>query len=129
MPRANAAEIAVEIAAAERAGRPEIALRHFIQLNDNLVAEHNEARIALALPEPPSTAVPHWDAAIAGLVSYRLGQEGLPAPSWTSASSSRLDHEWTLNAGRYVIPVDRDRVPREFLDRGVLVDRDTLESV
>jgi transcriptional regulator with XRE-family HTH domain len=127
--RENATIIAERIAAAERAGHPDQALRHFIQLNDNLAAEHNEVRYALAITEPASTGIKHWDAALAGLVAYRLAEEGFPAPGWTVGTTRTLGRSWTVNAGRYVVPVDRAIVPKEFLERGVLVDPDTLASV
>jgi len=105
------------------------ALRHFIQLNDNLVAEHDEVRYALAISEPAPTGVKHWDAALAGLVEYRLREESLPVPSWTRASSRSLRKSWTFSAGSYDVPVPIDRVPEAFLARKVLIDRDTLDSV
>ena len=126
--RENAAAIASRISEAELAGRTDLALRHFIQLNDNLAAERNELRYALAITEPASTGVKHWDAAIAGLVAYRLAEEGFPPPSWTVRKERTLGKSWTLSGGRYTAPVDRQRVPQQFLDRGVLVDADTLLS-
>jgi transcriptional regulator with XRE-family HTH domain len=127
--RADAATIAGLIADAVQAERPDEALRHFVQLNDNLAAEHGEIRFALAIAEPAPTGVKHWDAAIAALAAHRLREEGLPIPSWTGSPGRKLGRAWTLTAGRYTIPVARDRVPEEFLARGVLVDQATLESV
>ena len=126
--RADAATIAERIGASVSANQPADALRHFIQLNDNLTAEHHEVRFALAIAEPALTGTKHWDAAIAGLVEYRLSEEGLPVPSWTRDSSRALRRSWTFNAGRYVVPVARARVPRAFLDRNVLIDSETLAS-
>jgi transcriptional regulator with XRE-family HTH domain len=127
--RETAAAIANRIRDAIAAGRPDLAVRHFIQLNDNLAAEKNEVRYSLGLTEPAPTGQKHWDAAIAGLVAYRLREEGFPAPNWTLKPGRRLGKRWTLNSGRYVIPVDPRDVPAEFLERGVLVDELTLASV
>ncbi len=55
-------------------------------------------------------------------------EEGLPVPSWTRDPARTLRTSWTLNAGCYVVPVARDRVPQAFLDRNVLIDWETLES-
>ncbi|MDP3208970.1 MAG: helix-turn-helix domain-containing protein [Rhodoglobus sp.] len=126
--RADAATIAERIAAAVSAGEPANALRHFIQLNDNLAAEHYEVRFALTIAEPAPTGVKHWDAAIAALVEYRLQEEGLPVPAWTRDPARTLRKSWTFTAGRYVVPVDRARVPKAFHDRNVLIDEDTLTS-
>ncbi|CAN5339215.1 hypothetical protein BH11ACT4_BH11ACT4_24290 [soil metagenome] len=126
--RADAATIAERIRTSLDAGLPADALRHFIQLNDNLAAEHNEVRFALAIAEPAPTGVKHWDAAIASLVEHRLQEEGLPVPSWAHKPGRSLSKSWTFNAGRYVVPVPRDRVPTAFLNRKVLIDRETLQS-
>ncbi len=126
--RADTATVAESIRGSLDDKRPADAVRHFIQLNDNLVAEHNEVRFALAIAEPALTGVKHWDAAIAGLVEHRLQEEGLPVPSWARDPCRTLGKAWTFNAGRYVVPVSRDRVPKAFLARNVLIDRETLES-
>lgn len=126
--RADAATVAERIRGSLDDGRPADALRHFIQLNDNLAAEHEEVRFALTIAEPALTGVKHWDAALAGLVEYRLREEGLPVPSWTREAGRHLRKTWTVNAGRYVVPISRDRVPQAFLHRNVLVDPETLES-
>ena len=127
--RETAAVIAKRIGEAVTAGRPDLALRHFIQLNDNLLAEKNEVRYTLGTAEPALTGQKHWDAAIAGVVAYRLREEGFPARSWTLKPARRLRKRWTLNSGRYVVPVDPKNVPAEFLERGVLVDALTLASI
>ena len=126
--RADAATIGERIADAVAGADSASALRHFIQLNDNLAAEHSEVRFALSIAEPAPTGVKHWDAALAGLVEFRLQQEGLPVPAWARDASRRLRRSWTFSGGRYVVPVDRKRVPKAFLDRGVLIDEETLTS-
>jgi hypothetical protein len=127
--RASAAEIASHIREAVKNKRPDQAARSFIQLNDNLAAEHNEGRYGLGLSEPAPTGIKHWDAALAGLVAFRLREEGFPAPSWTTQPSRHLKKSWTFTAGTYLTPVDRESVPDDFLERGILIDSDTLKSV
>jgi hypothetical protein len=98
---------------------------------DPLVAEDNEVRYALGLTEPAGVGVgvKHWVAAIAALIAHRLAEEGFPAPSWTLSPERLLKKKWTVNGGRYVVPVEIATVPPEFLKRGVLVAPATLESV
>jgi transcriptional regulator with XRE-family HTH domain len=119
--RSDAAAAAEGIARSLSSRRGDHAVRHFIQLADDLAAEHAGIRFALAIA--------HWDAAIAALVEHRLQEEGLPVPAWVASDERRLADEWTFGSGRYVIPVDRDRVPAAFLRHGVLLDADTLVSV
>ena len=98
-------------------------------LNDDLVAEHGSTRFALTISEPPTTGSKRWDAALAALAAYRLADEHLPSPGWVTDPSRRLGKSWTFGSGRYAVSVPRENVPAAFLDRGVLIDRETLESV
>ena len=127
--RDDVATIAVDIRHALAQDDRGLAFRYLVQMNDHLVAEHGLVRGVLAITEPESTGSKTWDAAIAALVDYRLNQEGVPAPEWTAASGRRLEHARPL----LVDPADpvppREEVPAEFLARGVLVWRDSLESV
>lgn len=127
--RDDVATIAAEIRHALARGDRGLAFRYFVQLSDNLVAEHGLVRGVLAITEPESTGSKTWDAALAALVDYRLNQEGVPAPDWTGAPNRRLERTRPL----LVDPADpvplRDEVPAEFRAHGVLVWRDSLESV
>lgn len=127
--RDDAASIAVDIRTHLRAGDKERALRALLQLNDNLVAERGLVRGVLGLAEPESTRDRVWDAALAGLVAWRLHQEALPAPAWTDAPARYLDSPHTLDVDAAdPIPPERE-VPTEFASRGVLVWADTFASV
>lgn len=127
--RDDAATVAAEIRVKLSAGDKDGALRALLQLNDNLVAERGLVRGILAIAEPESTRVPVWDAAIAGLVAWRLSEEGLPLPDWVSAPSRFLRTPATLD----IDPADPtppiDEVPRELAERGVLAWRDTFASI
>lgn len=127
--RADAAELGALIGVALRTGDEATAFRHLIQLSDNLVAERGLVRGALTLEAPEPTSRPVFDAALAGIVEYRLGQEGLPSPGWVDDGWRRLDVPEVLPYGRYTMVVDPADVPAALLARGVLVDRDSLESV
>lgn len=127
--RDDAATIAAAIRGHLRAGDKYSALRELIQLSDNLASEHGLVRGVLGLAEPELTGDRAWDAAIAAVVDLRLSEEGLPAPAWVDAPNRHVTTPRTLD----VDPADPipapDDVPREFLERGVLVWRDTLASV
>ncbi|GAA1055020.1 hypothetical protein GCM10017608_18720 [Agromyces luteolus] len=127
--RDDVATIAAAVRHALRRDEPSLAFRYLVQMNDHLVAEHGLIRGVLAITEPESTGSKTWDAAIAALVEYRLNAEGVPAPDWTSAPSRHLARLRPLlvDAADPVPPIDD--VPAEFLAHGVLVWRDSLESV
>lgn len=127
--RDDVATIAAAIRTDLRAGDKYSALRELIQLSDNLTSEHGLVRGVLGLAEPEPTGDRAWDAALAALVDLRLSEEGLPTPEWVDAPNRRLPAPRTLD----VDPADPvpapDDVPVEFLERGVLVWRETLASV
>ncbi|MFE5672613.1 helix-turn-helix domain-containing protein [Agromyces sp. NPDC056523] len=126
--RDDVATIAADLRADLSFGRPQIALRRFLQMNDNLAAEHGAVRFALAITEPEPTGSKQWDAAIGGLVAYRLAEEGLPVPSWAEASDRSLKRSWVFGVGPYALPPEPEHVPHEFARRRVLIDEDTLAS-
>lgn len=127
--RDDAATVAAEIRESLRKGDKDRALRALIQINDNLIAEQGLTRAVLVIAEPELTKYPVWDAAIAGIVSWRLRDAGLPAPDWTETSARFLKQPTTLD----VDPADPVpplfEVPSELARRGVLAWRDTFESV
>jgi transcriptional regulator with XRE-family HTH domain len=127
--RDDAASVAAEIRAQLRRGDRDQALRALVQLNDNLIGEHGLVRGILGLAEPESTGDKVWDAAIAGLVAWRLLEEGLPNPAWVDAPQRTLARPRPLD----VDPADpvppAAEVPEELLKRGVLAWRDTFASV
>ena len=127
--RDDAAAAAAEIREWLRGRDKDRALRALLQLNDNLLAEHGLVRGILGLAEPESTKDPVWDAAIAALVAWRLGEEGIPLPTWVDDRERFLGEPRTLE----VDPADpvppHSEVPAEFAKRGVLAWRDTFASV
>lgn len=127
--RDDAATVAVEIRERLRAKDKDRALRALIQLNDNLVAERGLVRGVLGLAEPESTRDAAWDAAIAGLVAWRLHEAGLPAPDWVSVPGRYLTTPRPLDIDRADPTPPLSDVPDEFARRGVLVWRDTFASV
>jgi transcriptional regulator with XRE-family HTH domain len=127
--RDDVATVAVAIRDAVRRDDLQLALRNLIQMNDNLVAERGLVRGVIAITAPELTGSKVWDSAIAALVAYRLNQDAVPLPAWVNDESRSLKRTRPLR----VDPADPEpplsEVPQEFIDRGVLVWRDTLESV
>jgi transcriptional regulator with XRE-family HTH domain len=126
--RDDAAAIASEIRRALIDERADRALRGFLQLNDNLRAEHGATRFALTISEPEATGSSQWDAAIAAIVEHHLVAEHLPVPEWVLAPSRALRRPWVLGESAYTLTPEPSHVPPEFLRRRVLVDADTLLS-
>jgi hypothetical protein len=127
--RDDIASIASALRLALREGDRERALRDLIQMNDNLVAVHGLMRGVLAVMEPELTGSKLWDAAVAALVAYRLNQEMIPLPPWVHDERRTLKRPRPIKVGRYGIVPPTSEVPAEFLERSVLIWRDTLESV
>lgn len=127
--RDDAAAAAAEIRESLRERDKDRALRALLQLNDDLVSERGLVRGVLGLAEPESTKDSTWDAAIAGLVAWRLREEGLPLPGWVSAPERFL----ASPRGLEIDPADpvppASQVPAELAERGVLVWADTFASV
>ncbi len=125
--RDDTATIAGEIASALSADNIARATRLFIQLSDNLAAEHGANRFALAIAQPQPTGSKRWDAALAALAAHWLVEEALPVPEWASSNERSLLRAWVFATSRVHPPLDS--VPAEFRRRRVLLDRDTLASV
>lgn len=127
--RDDAATIAAEIRERLRVGDKDRALRALIQLSDNLVAERGLVRGVLGLAEPETTKDSVWDAALAAIVAWRLGEDNLPSPEWVNARSRFVNDPRGLD----VDPADpvppNSEVHPEFAKRGVLAWRYTFASV
>jgi transcriptional regulator with XRE-family HTH domain len=127
--RSDAARIASEIGAALTNSDDAVAFRRFLQLADNLAAEHGATRVGLALTEPAPTGSEQWDAAIAALCEFRLNADALPVPGWVTTRAGRPTTPWAPRTSDYDIPADPTRVPSVFLRRGILIEAETLESI
>jgi transcriptional regulator with XRE-family HTH domain len=127
--KADVTEAASAIRVHLKAGNSQGALRTLIQLNDNLVSEHGLQRGVLGISEPEPTGNPVWDAALAGIVAWRLTEENIPLPPWVDKSRFFVPLPRSLSIdGADPIPATSD-IPPEFARRGVLVWADTFESV
>ena len=127
--RAHAAEVSTSIRSELGRGNTDRAFRALLQLNDNLISEHGLLRGVLGLSEPPPTGHTVWDAALAGLVAWRLTEENIPLPAWIEQERFFLARPQTLEIDSAdPVPALTD-VPPEFARRGVLVWEDTFRSV
>lgn len=127
--RDDAATAASRIRDSLERGDRHDALRHLIQLNDDLLAETGLVRGVLTVTAPELTGQKLWDAAIAALVSWRLEQDRIPLPDWVADPGRTLRHAHVLQ----VDPADpvpgEAEVPDAFIRHGVLAWRDTFASV
>lgn len=126
--RVSALETSTEIRNALRTDDPRRAFRAWLAYGDALAAENAVNRVVLAAfpPEPTGSAI--FDAALASLTELRLHEVNGPVPEWASDAPA-LDDEAVLADSPYVRSVDPATVPDEFRRRGVLIPRETLESV
>src|ERR1700712_2912934 len=120
--RSDAARIAAEIGDALRRSEDASAFRRFLQLADNLAAEHGATKVGLVITEPAPTGSSHWDAAIAALCEFRLSASALPIPSWVTDRIGLPDTLWAPRTSDYDIPADATQVPDAFLRRGSLIE-------
>ncbi|MWV58949.1 helix-turn-helix domain-containing protein [Rathayibacter sp. VKM Ac-2754] len=102
------------------------AYRVLIQVADDLSAVEPFVRALLAA-ERPAAVSPRWDAAVAGIVEWRLAAVGLPSPAWVVETAGDVGWRWVPSSGP--LPVRTDRVPAPLLRRGVLLEADELVSV
>jgi transcriptional regulator with XRE-family HTH domain len=126
---ADVTEAASAIRVHLKGGNTQGALRVLIQLNDNLVSEHGLRRGVLGLCEPEPTGNQVWDAALAGLVAWRLTEENIPLPTWVDKSRFFLPLPRGLRIDSADPTPTASDIPPEFARRGVLVWADTFESV
>ena len=127
--RADVTEAASAIRKALKGSNTQGALRALIQLNDNLVSEHGLRRGVLGISEPEPTGNQVWDAALAGLVAWRLTEENIPLPTWVDKTRFFLPVPRSLRIDSADPVPDASDIPPEFARRGVLVWADTFESV
>ena len=126
--RVSALEASSEIRDALRAQDRRRAFRAWLSYGDALAAENAVNRVVLAAfpPEPTGSAL--FDAALASLTEFRLHEVNGPVPEW-AIDAPALEDAVIFADSHYVRSVDILSVPDEFRRRGVLIPRETLESV
>lgn len=126
--QALVADIADAIAEHEEAGTEEQAYRAFIQLNNQLVASTPTIQVLLSAT-PPRRISSEWDAALAGLVEWRLTQTGAPIPEWAVENTGLEEGQhWAPWPAIRLIDAELDLVPEPLLRRGIWVEAGELES-
>ncbi|MER3388572.1 MAG: helix-turn-helix transcriptional regulator [Microcella sp.] len=126
--RTTALEASTEIRRWLVAGDRPQAFRTWLAFNDDLAAETPTNRVVLTAYPPEPTGDALYDAALAGLTEYRLGEVGAPLPPWVD-SATQLDEPRVLSDSRYVTASSLGTIPDEFARRGVLIDAESLRSV
>jgi transcriptional regulator with XRE-family HTH domain len=100
-----------------------------LQLADDLAASPPALRAALSVSPAPKTGDRRYDAAIAGLVEYRLRQVGVEPPEWVHETSRNSPKEWLVCGIETIRDSVRESTPPELLRHGVLISDDDLISV
>lgn len=122
------------VTSALRRADPDGALRHVVQLIDDLHGASPEAVAEAVRDESEPTGSRRWDAMLAGIGEY-LCRHRVRVPGWTAAPS-RFLHEFWFVVGDvlgHVPPglacVALVESPPELANRGVFLDRSALVSV
>ena len=121
---AAAALTAAVLAAYVTEGNAAGGYRQLIQISDDLDAADPATAVVLAHAQP-SRVTPGWDAAIAGIVEYRLDQKGAPLPPWVREAGA-VDELWKSLSCPYKIRPPA--VPEELRRRNVMIEASELES-
>lgn len=116
-------------------GDRETALRHVVQLVDDLGSAPRSALDVALRQEPALTGDRRFDAILAAACERAAHRAGLPAPGWTAAPSRLLDVWWfpiedllgRLPEGLACLALAAS--PAEFSIRGIFLDPEVLESV
>jgi hypothetical protein len=85
------------------------------------VSEHGLQRSVLGISAPEPIGNQVWDAALAGLVAWRLTDENTPLSPWVDKSRFFLPLPRNLGIDRADPVPEAADIPPEFARRGVLV--------
>ena len=125
--QALVSDIAESIVAHEAEGDEESAYRAFLQLNNQLVNTSASTQVLLTCA-PPRSISPEWDAAIAGLIEWRLGEKGAPVPAWVNENTGLSSGHWAPWPSIRAIDADLGLVPEPLLRRGIWLEEGELDS-
>ena len=112
-----------------RDGHVGLLFRHLVQLSDDLAGEAAANRVALCVTPPPLTGDRGVDAFLAAVVEYRLGEDRLPVPDWTSQRERYCDPPWDVAGIASLLDDVRRNTPAPFERHGVLIAVQDLVSV
>ncbi|MGM7666217.1 helix-turn-helix domain-containing protein [Microbacterium sp. A93] len=85
-------------------------------------------RVLIAI-EAPLRITPHWDAAIAGVVEWKLVQGSAPLPQWVKDCLGTPDEDWQPRRVKFPIALEVHDVPEPLRRRGVHVGAAELAGV
>lgn len=105
------------------------AFRSWLDYSDGLSKEEGAIRVALTVARPQATGSDFWDAALAAVAEYWLGQTGLPQPEWIDDPARFLGEPRSLRRTPFDLEPDRSRVPHAFARRNLLIEEGVLASV
>ncbi|WP_018349243.1 helix-turn-helix domain-containing protein [Longispora albida] len=131
----SVAATAAHVKASLAAGDADEALRHIIQMLDDLHGLTNELRLRALRDEPDSVGDRRWDALLAGVAEYASGLFGLAVPGWTAAPGRFLHRFWFVVEDVLGRPAPGlaalafVSAPPALANRGVFLDGDSLVSV
>lgn len=103
------------------------AYRALLQLNNDLASAGPSEAEVLANVEPDPIS-PEWDAAVAGLVEWRLADIGASLPAWTSRKVRNAAIHWAPWSEIRVVEPDPAEVPEPLRRRGVYLEKGELAS-
>ncbi|THV28711.1 helix-turn-helix domain-containing protein [Glycomyces paridis] len=126
---------AADIRRSLEAGDPNDALRHVVQFLDD-VARADPASAARSMRlEPETTGDRRWDALLGGIAEYAGRRARIPVPGWATAPGRFLHRFWFVVEDLIGRPspglaaMSFASAPPELANRGVFLDRSSLESV
>ncbi|GAA1527504.1 transcriptional regulator with XRE-family HTH domain [Microbacterium ginsengiterrae] len=108
-------------------GAEEQAYRAFMRLNRQLAAAPATTQVLLTYT-PPRPVTVEWDAALAGLVEWRLRQKDAPIPDWVEENLGLDAGHWEpWPSVRHTDP-DVHLVPGPFRRRGIWIEAGELDA-
>ncbi|WP_112140543.1 helix-turn-helix domain-containing protein [Glycomyces dulcitolivorans] len=132
-PSLDATATAVRLALS--GGDPNDALRHVIQFLDDVRGADAAAVRRSMRVEPDTTGDRRWDALLAGVAEYASRRARTPVPGWATAPGRFLKRFWFVIEDLLGRPAPGlaalafADAPPELANRGVFLDRSSLESV
>lgn len=122
-------EIAQSISGLLRADNWLAAYRVLLSFSDALKIESPTNRLALTAQAPQSSGSPVFDAALAAVVRYWLGDAHVPVHHWLDDSRFSLETPQPLLESEYSLIPPPVSVAPAFLVHNVLLDERALRSV
>jgi hypothetical protein len=104
-----------------------------LRLVADFIAQFDRAsepdRRAMLAEEPPTTGSEQWDALLAGVAELLANRARLSTPRWAMQPERFLLRWWFLPSYRSLHASLLVEAPAELANRGVFLDRASLESV